>query len=170
MTIFLDIDGVLNRHKRHPNGYCPLVEPCVARLSFLLGRYPHVRLVISSAWRYMMERGDLSCRGLEYIFQMANATSIEGRIDGWTETDEQTCERLGICELGALPTWEWLEEHGGTLRALQIESYAQTRGILEWLAVDDLPMDLPARRFVRAHPMLGLDALASLAIQKRLDG
>src|SRR4051812_10891411 len=55
-VLFLDIDGCLNRKIAHANGYCGLRPKNVRNLNHILAS-PRVRIVISSAWRYMISSG-----------------------------------------------------------------------------------------------------------------
>jgi hypothetical protein len=64
--IFLDIDGVLNAHKQHANGYNGLDLTSVAILNGVLDR-TGASIVVSSAWRYLVHRGDMTVRGLGYL-------------------------------------------------------------------------------------------------------
>lgn len=53
-VIFLDIDGVLNDHRRMRNGYSQLTRRCVRELAKILRTRPEARIVVSSAWRYIV--------------------------------------------------------------------------------------------------------------------
>lgn len=92
--IFLDIDGVLNGHDRHrhPNGYCGIDPACVYRLNRIVAE-TGARLVISSAWRYLLgPRGGMSPVGFKsMLLTYGLDRSVE--IDGRTPLDEVTPDR-----------------------------------------------------------------------------
>lgn len=64
--IFLDIDGVLNGHDRHANGYCGIHPDKVERLNRIV-RETGAKIVISSAWRYMVRKGAMTLDGFRYL-------------------------------------------------------------------------------------------------------
>jgi hypothetical protein len=45
IVIFLDIDGVLNGHQKHENGYCGIYPECVTRFNRLLDAVPNAMVV-----------------------------------------------------------------------------------------------------------------------------
>lgn len=147
--LYLDIDGVLNDHQPLPNGYCGLVPVCVQNLCKILVELPDVNIVLSSAWRYIMHKRDITPRGFEYLMMIFGAPYdvIHERIVTCTDTDEHTCLDVGLMEADAELDYEWLKENGMDLRVLQIERSS------EWLfcgrsdgvyaILDDLPLDSP---------------------------
>lgn len=60
--IFLDIDGVLNGHDKHPNGYCGIDRESVALLNKIITA-TSAKVVVSSAWRYFVLRGEMTLAG-----------------------------------------------------------------------------------------------------------
>lgn len=68
--LFLDIDGVLNNHEKLESGYCGISQPQAHHLNLILDTFPDLKLVISSAWRYMTFRGDMTLRGFEMLLQI----------------------------------------------------------------------------------------------------
>ena len=91
--IFLDIDGVLNSHQ-----YDSLAESCiispenVQHLNTILARVPDARLVISSAWRYMVLGNSMTERGFEYMLR-THGVRCPGRVAGITCADELVMNR-----------------------------------------------------------------------------
>lgn len=65
--IFLDIDGCLNDHKAHANGYCGTVPHCVASFNRILAAVPEARIVITSAWRYIAGFSDVTTAVMENV-------------------------------------------------------------------------------------------------------
>jgi hypothetical protein len=63
--LFLDIDGVLN-HGVLDNGYRGICSLCAKTLNGVLER-TKARLVIASAWRYYVLRGEMSLAGFQAL-------------------------------------------------------------------------------------------------------
>lgn len=76
--LFLDIDGVLNDHTRTPSGYCGIQADKVSHLNFILKEAPEVQIVISSAWRYIMLRGDIiTPKSVAYVSRFKRMHSLQ---------------------------------------------------------------------------------------------
>lgn len=84
--LFLDIDGVLNAHRQLPSGYCGIDRAKAEWLNAVLYFVPDAKLVISSAWRYMMLRGDMTLKGFEYLL-LVHGVNCRERLHGYTEAD-----------------------------------------------------------------------------------
>jgi hypothetical protein len=81
--VFLDIDGVLNRHKKLSNGYCGIVPSCrnnLNRITDVTG----AKLVISSAWRYQILLNDMTLKGFQ---NMLRTHGVKGDVVGATRLD-----------------------------------------------------------------------------------
>lgn len=88
-VIFLDIDGVLNGHKKMPNGYCTIATAHIQRLNRVLVQ-TQAKIVISSAWRYLVSGGSMTLKGFEYLLRTHGLTAEnEPVIVGITPTDEE---------------------------------------------------------------------------------
>lgn len=155
-TLFLDVDGVLNDHQPFPNRYCGIKPECVSCLTAILEAMPDVKIVVSSAWRYLMHSGAFNERGFEYLLNIHGAPYelYHERIIGMTETEEQTCLSLGIMEEGVSLDYEWLKENGHDIRVIQIERFAAAHNIDSYAVLDDLP--LPSPYLIQTHPDTGL--------------
>lgn len=70
--LFLDIDGVLNGHERHANGYCG-INPERLRLLDHIVEQTDCRIVLASAWRYMILGGDMTLKGFGYLLSIMGA-------------------------------------------------------------------------------------------------
>ena len=83
--IFLDIDGVLNKHvfNREANSN-DIDKECVKHFNSIL-RETEARYVVSSAWRYMIHNGWMTAKGFEYLLQTHGV--MAGRFLGITDTD-----------------------------------------------------------------------------------
>lgn len=156
IAIFLDFDGVVNDHKPHPNGYCGLNPECVANMTRILERCPSARIVVSSAWRYIVSNGDMTLRGLEYLFMIFGAPYDvwHQRIVAITETDEATTLELGIRDEDAELDYLWLKENGCELRSVQIERAAERLGVTRFAVLDDL--HLPGVPLFKTDGLTGL--------------
>lgn len=135
MIIFLDIDGVLNSHKPHPNGYCGISPECAQRFNKILEAFPYVNLVISSSWRYLVHNGSMTIIGLENLF-LSHGLNFRDKIDGLTAKDTQV----------GLGGWNSREE--------QIMDYVNSNSISQWSVIDDL--DLNIDNFYRTDGEVGL--------------
>ena len=98
LTLFLDVDGVLNRVGHHPKG---LESDKVEQLRWVVSA-TGCRLVISSTWRKTEHQRQRL---------MAMAEEIGAEIIGWTPVLEQK----GATLWQAAPRWQeiaaWLKEH-----------------------------------------------------------
>jgi hypothetical protein len=147
--LFLDIDGVLNAHEQHSTGYSGIRADKAAILNSILTRVPDLQIVISSAWRYLILQGDMTVRGFE-IMLMVHGVECYQRVAGHTEADGPLCEEP---DHGDKETWH---RNGITMRAAQIKRYAEQHGIRRWVAIDDLPLELPKPHFVRTDGKIGM--------------
>jgi hypothetical protein len=147
-VLFLDVDGVLNRHGDHEAGHALIRPDCAARLQRVIDA-TNPAVVISSAWRYQVLMGALTVRGFEYLLV---SHGIRARVVGVTgkEGDEQT-------EDGRT---------SGAQRARQILTWVAANGVKRWAAVDDTAVEV-GDRLVRTDGDAGLtdsDVLALIAL------
>jgi hypothetical protein len=85
--VFLDMDGVLNGHGFDEAAQSNRIDPrCVEALNLILDS-SGARLVLSSAWRYMVTGGAMTLRGFEYMLRTHGA-HCNGRLIGHTVPDE----------------------------------------------------------------------------------
>lgn len=90
-VVFLDIDGVLNRHRFNGLSQSSSIEPeCVGHLNRLLVE-TGAAVVLSSAWRYMLIRGAMTVDGFDYLLRTHGV--IAGRLVSWTCSDEDEKDR-----------------------------------------------------------------------------
>ena len=89
--IFLDIDGVLNDHRFNEQSQSGTMLPeCVERLNRILTA-TDARIVLSSAWRYMLIGRAMSVTGFDYLLRTHGV--IANRLVGRTCADEEVKER-----------------------------------------------------------------------------
>ena len=68
-VLFLDIDGVLNGHEWDDDAQsCNVRRECVKHLNRVI-KETGCRIVLSSAWRYMVHGGAMSLKGFGYMLR-----------------------------------------------------------------------------------------------------
>ncbi len=84
--LFLDIDGVLNNHNFNVDSQSLSIDyRCVFWLNQILEKY-RPKIILSSAWRYMVLGGAMTCKGFEYMLRTHGVHSCIDII-GCTEKD-----------------------------------------------------------------------------------
>lgn len=105
-VLFLDIDGVLNDHSWDAAVMCGQIHPDkVDRLNRVL-RATDARIVLSSAWRYIIHRGEMNLMGMEWLLRSHRV--LADRLVGVTRPD--TMERAVY--RGIPGTWPVTDERG----------------------------------------------------------
>ena len=89
--LFLDLDGVANGHERHANGYCGTKPECVAQLNRVIAA-TDCKLVISSAWRYLVVNESMTLLGLENLL-LTHGLDCKGRVAGLTREDRSLSDK-----------------------------------------------------------------------------
>lgn len=145
--LFLDIDGPLNAHERLPTGYCGIRREFADRLNTILDAVPDCKLVISSAWRYMILRGDMTLKGFEYLL-LVHGVKAFNRVVGHTVADGEIADEPPHDDVEA---WNRI---GLEMRAEQIRQYCREHDVTRWAVLDDLPLIVD--RFVHVDGALGL--------------
>lgn len=72
-VLFLDVDGVLNGHERHANGFCGIDCRKVELLNELVAAVG-CRIVLVSAWRYMILNGAMTLEGFRHLLAINGAS------------------------------------------------------------------------------------------------
>lgn len=97
--IFLDIDGVLNGHFLLDNGYCGILPDCIKNFNRIVDN-TDAKVVLSSAWRYMISGGAMTKLGFEYMFkthgakmELIDITKSDEEIDGRAEQIDEWIQR-----------------------------------------------------------------------------
>jgi hypothetical protein len=156
VILFLDIDGVLNDHRKWASKYSPILFENVVHLNTILGRVPEVRIVLSSAWRYVFN----TVPTIETLL-MCHGCDCCGRVLGATCSDEEI-------NAGPMPAFDDPERWrslGLTWRADQIERFVEQHNPEEFVVLDDLPLQVP--NLVQTLPNVGLtaaDAITAISI------
>lgn len=145
--IFLDVDGVLNDHRKWPTRYSPIQYELVAFLNVILRAAPEAKIVLSSSWRYTFSTVPV----IEHVL-MCHGCECFGRIAGATLRDEEVHD-------GPMPGWEDKERWGSlglSWRAEQIRRYVEDSGVKRFVVLDDLPLAVP--NLVQTDGDVGLTA------------
>jgi len=141
VAIFLDIDGVLNDHVPHANGYLGTRAHCVEHFNKILMYVSKAKIVVSSAWRYAVLNHEMNIEGFEFLL-MTHGVDCKDRVVGTTGEDGQH---------------GWITEQAGyDDRARLIEKYVMKHEIMKYVVLDDMPLPLGA--LVQTDPSIGLTA------------
>ncbi len=134
--LFLDIDGVCNNHSQMLNLYCGIHKDKIELLNQIISR-TGCKIVISSAWRYMVHGGEMTLRGFEYMLITHGLKCQLGTIIGVTPTDETV-----------------------TTRGHQIIDWLKQNNCVDnqYVVVDDLELDIKAW----GHPLVQTDGKVGL--------
>ena len=91
-VLFLDVDGVLNRHDWNDEaGSNNLSSWCVRQLNRVLS-VTQAKVVVTSAWRYIILGNDMTLKGFSYMLRTHGVTK-DIDIVGVTCSDEQIPRR-----------------------------------------------------------------------------
>lgn len=112
-VLFLDIDGVLNGHEWDDEAMsCNIRRECVKHLNRVV-RETRCRIVLSSAWRYIVHGGDMTIRGFGYMLRTHGLLSDCGAmrlIIGLTRKDDETVDPKDLRpDERARQVRDWLE-------------------------------------------------------------
>lgn len=132
--IFLDIDGVLNDHIWDEEIQCGQIhKDKVARLNTIL-RETDARIVLSSAWRYIVHRGEMNMMGLEWLLRSHGV--MANRLIGITDKDAEVVRQPGW---DGSQTWVHTTERG-----YQITSWLLQNGVqgVRYVAIDDMDLGI----------------------------
>lgn len=143
LFLFLDFDGVLNRHTLGPNNNG--IDPrCVRYLNALLGDYPEIQIVVSSSWRYLVHSGKLTLKEFEEVL-VEKGFNCKDKLHGITKASGLMPENLLAKE-----DESWTIDQ----RVSEIEDYIKKYTIEEYVILDDLP--LGCKHLVKTSPVNGL--------------
>jgi hypothetical protein len=118
--IFLDVDGVLNGHNFDDveDIQSNSIDPeCVEHFNRVLWA-TDARIVLSSAWRYMILGGAMTLDGFEYLLR-THRIAAKGRLIGTTVADEVIEGRGGQIR-------HWLNREGNGCRYVVIDDGGAT--------------------------------------------
>ena len=109
--LVLDVDGVLNGHQWIAEaGSCDIRRECVRQLNRILDA-TGCKILLASAWRYMVLQGAMTLDGFGYMLRTHGAATHTGVIVGTTRADdERDDDDFDGTERGR-QVREWLREH-----------------------------------------------------------
>lgn len=159
VVLFLEIDGVLNDHTNLESGYCGVNQRCVSKFNAVLDAFPDLKIVISSAWRYMVLSHKMHLSGFEMLLlthgvkchdRIIGHTAPDGRIED--EPNHQDPEAWSIAVL------KWRRE--------QIYEWVRNNGNPQFVVVDDLDLGMP--ELIQTDGTLGLSVCDVDYLMKRI--
>lgn len=105
--LFLDIDGVLNDHKFSEHAESTTLLPrCIAELNRIL-KETGAKMVIISAWRYMITGGSMTLAGFDYLLRTHGV--VARRLHSLTPPDEVGSSVRGV----KVEEWRRQYRHSG---------------------------------------------------------
>lgn len=143
--LFLDIDGVLNDHRRHPGSpYCGLLPRCVGLLNAVLAR-TQPSIVLTSSWRYQHLLGDMTLLGMEQLLYTHGLVPPAERGRRW------------LCAVTEKDATRNANRADQVRRSLQWHESKRLK-VVTWAVLDDLTLDFGADqwRFVQTDGTRGL--------------
>lgn len=141
-VVFLDIDGVLNGHEMNDHPHCKsysINKKSVKHLNFILDE-TGAKIVVSSAWRYMVHGGAMTLQGFEYLLR-THYVACAGRILDVTPRDEQIA-----------------------LRGEQIRAWLNSHRVESYVVLDNLDLGITAC----GHPFVQTDGNEGLTRQQAI--
>lgn len=151
-VLFLDVDGVLNDHTWLPEVLCGQIHgDCVFELNRVL-RATDARIVVSSAWRYLIYRGEMSLQGLEWLLRSHGV--LAGRLVGITRPDTMVRGPYS----GKPCEWPLTDERGQQIADWLKGRRAEDVPVSRYAVVDDLDPGITAC----GHPLVRTDGRRGL--------
>ena len=97
--LFLDIDGVLNGHEWDDEAKsCNIRRECVKHLNRVV-KETGCRIVLSSAWRYMIHGGQMTLKGFGYLLRTHGLVTEIGAMNiliGLTRKDDESVDPMDL--------------------------------------------------------------------------
>ncbi len=154
--LFLDIDGVLNTHELlDPEVMCGQIHKDKVVLLNEVLRQTGAKIVLSSAWRYLIHRGEMDLVGFEWLLRSHGV--MAGRMGGITRKD--TFRNVETWD-GKIKSWPTDNERGQ-----QITDFLNEIGrdkVDAYAVVDDLDLGISAA----GHPFVQTDGAVGLRIEE----
>lgn len=149
--LFLDLDGCLNCHEWDAEIQCGQIhKDKVDRLNCIL-KSTKASIILSSAWRYIILRGEMTLMGMEWLFRSHGI--LANRLIGCIRKDNEPPNWDGTPESWTRPNErgqqisDWLKEHP------QVSMYNN------YAIIDDLDLgisELHGKRFVQTNGKVGI--------------
>jgi len=147
--IFLDIDGVLNAHEKlDPNVMSGQINKDKVKLLNQILEATGAKLILSSAWRYLVHRGEMTLQGLDWLLRSHGI--FQDRIIGITKPDTM------------FPTPDGKIFPKENERGEQISAWLQENpGYIKYVVIDDLDLGISEAK----HPFILVDGTVGLTEQ-----
>lgn len=149
-VIFLDVDGVLNAHEFDTVAMSAMIErPMMQRLSWLI-RLTRSKVVLSSAWRYIVLRGEAQLSGMDWLLRSHGFPAKT--LIGCTREDTMTYRP------GYTGEEEWPVDNERGLQIADWRSANEHTG--PYVVLDDLDLGINSagHPFVQTNGKVGLTA------------
>lgn len=159
--LFLDIDGVLNCHEFDREIMCGQIHKGKVTLLNTVLRATGAKIVLSSAWRYLVHRGEMNLRGLEWLLRSHGI--LADRLVGITREDTvKTANGFN----GDPITWCQQDERGK-----EIAEYLRDCEWDRYAVVDDLDLGISeaGHPFVQTDGKVGLTEEAAASLMDLLE-
>lgn len=158
-VLFLDLDGVVNNHSKLQSGYCGFQRDQVCYLNWILDSVPDLKIVVTSSWRYMILKGELTLKGFEMLL-LIGGVKAHNRVIGHTVADGDVADEPDHQDAEA---WRVA---GLKMRHLQIKRYTEENRPQRFVVLDDLPLDVP--NLVQTDGAIGLTASVAAKVVEML--
>jgi hypothetical protein len=134
-VLFLDIDGVLNGHEYDDEAKsCNIRRECVKRLNRVV-KETGCKIVVSSAWRYMIHGGTMTLQGFGYMLRTHGLIGGMRLLIGLTRKDDESVDPMDLkLDERARQVKDWLEWWGDDA---QMRAAAGLDAVTRFVAVDD---------------------------------
>ncbi len=155
--LFLDIDGVLNDHQYDRDVLCGQIHKDKVALLNRVLRETGCHIVLSSAWRYIVHRGESNLLGMEWLLRSHGV--IAGRLAGITRPD--TMERPPVWT-GLPGSWPMVNERGQQITDF-LATAVGTIGVpaTSYAVIDDLDLGISEA----GHPFVQTDGDAGMTAE-----
>ena len=158
-VLFLDVDGVLNTHDCCPEAMCGQIHRDKMQLLNDVLRVTGASVVLSSAWRYILHRGECTLRGMEWLLRSHGM--IAGRLLDVTAADTMMPREWN----GEMQLWPVENERGQ-----QISAWLEKNQVERYAVVDDLDLGIrgAGHPFVQTEGTVGLTTLGAAMLVEML--
>lgn len=144
--IFLDIDGVLNAHEFDEEILCGQIHKDKVQLLNHVLRATDARIVLSSAWRYLIHREEMNLQGFEWLLRSHGV--LANRLIGLTRKD--TMRKVNTYS-GIPHEWPLANERGEQISDW-LSYYAEDYNPTKYAAIDDIDLGIRPH-----HPLVLTD-------------
>lgn len=137
--IFLDIDGVLNAHTLCPTAQSNGIDREKVHLLNQVILATDAKIVLSSAWRYLVHRGEMSLTGLDWLLRSHGLKA--GALIGVTDKDTMINREEWKGTAGR--EWPMVNERGQQiLKWMKLAENAHRDRGFNFIALDDMDLGI----------------------------